>query len=161
MTDKTEENTPCDIDVPDDLWPEITDGVAKVILTGVGASALPPDIFLKALKDNGIIHECDLNTTKVNIPFSRRKRIVYGCLNYKHKQKFDISYKGNAITFLLLDPNDTRAEVTLLHMPINTTREIIIYIFNAINPKWIPSDIRLEPGVEQRHDRWQLTYAAV
>ena len=130
--------------------------MAKVILTGVGASALQPDIFLKALKENCIIHECDLNTTKVNIPFSRRKRIVYGCLNYKHKQTFDISYKGNAITFLLLDPNDTRAELTLLHMPINTTREIIIYIFNAINPKWIPSDIRLEPGVEQRHDRWQL-----
>ena len=66
MTDKTKENTPSDIDVPDDLWPEITDGVAKVVLTGVGASALPPDIFLKALKDNGIIN--DIKTTKVNIP---------------------------------------------------------------------------------------------
>ena len=156
MNDKTKENTPCDIDVPDALWPEITDGVVKVVLTGVGASALPPDIFLKALKDNNIINECDIKTTKVNIPFSKRKRMVYGCLKYKHKQTFNLDYKGNSITFLLLDPNDTRLELTLLHMPINTTQEIITYIFNAINPKWIPSDIRLEPGIEQRHDRWQL-----
>ena len=146
MTDKSEENTPCDIDVPDDLWPEITDGVAKVVLTGVGASALPPDIFLIALKDNNIINECDIVTTKVSIPFSKRKRMVYGCLKYKHKQSFDLNYKGNVITFLLIDPYDTRFELTLLHMPINTTKEIITYIFNVLNPKWIPSDIRLEPG---------------
>ena len=154
MTDKTEESTACKIDVPDDLWPEITDGVAKVVLTGVGASALPPDIFLKALKDNGIIN--DIKATKVNIPFSKRKRVVYGCLKFKHKQSFSIQYKQNEISFLILDPNDTRVEMTLLHMLINTTKEIITYIFNAINPKWIPSDIRLEPGIEQRHDRWQL-----
>ena len=154
MTDKAEESTACKIDVPDDLWPEITDGVAKVVLTGVGASALPPDIFLKALKDNGIIN--DIKATKVNIPFSKRKRVVYGCLKFKHKQSFSIQFKQNEISFLILDPNDTRVELTLLHMPINTTKEIITYIFNAINPKWIPSDIRLEPGIGQRHDRWQL-----
>ena len=56
---------------------------------------------------------------------------------------------------MLYDPNDSRAEITLLHMPINTTKEAIAYIFNAINPEWKASDIRLEPGVEQRHDRWQ------
>ena len=156
MPDKTAENTPCDIDVPDDLWPEITDRVVKVVLTGVGASALPPDIFLSALKNNSIINECDMDTTRVSIPFSKRKRMVYGCLKFKHKQTFDLNYKGNVITFLLLDPYDTRCELTLLHMPINTTKEIITYIFNVLNPKRIPSDIRLEPGKEQRHDRWQL-----
>ena len=41
-------------------------------------------------------------------------------------------------------------------MPINTTPEIITYIFNTINPAWELSEIRLEPGIEQRHDRWQL-----
>ena len=91
MTDKAEESTACKIDVPDDLWPEITDGVAKVVLTGVGASALPPDIFLKALKDNGIIN--DIKATKVNILFSKRKRVVNRCLQFKHKQSFSIQYK--------------------------------------------------------------------
>ena len=93
------------------------------MLTGVGASALPPDIFLKVLKDNGIIS--DIKATKVNIPFFKRKRVVYGCLKFKHKQSFSIQYKQNEISFLILDPNDTRVELTLLHMPINTTKEII------------------------------------
>ena len=125
-------------------------------MTGKGASSLPPDVFRKALSDNGIIEHNDVDSIRVNIPFSKRKRVVYGNLKFKHKQTFDIEYEGNTISFVLYDPNDSRAEITLLHMPINTTQEIITYIFNAINPKWIPSDIRLEPGIEQRHDRWQL-----
>ena len=92
----------------------------------------------------------------MNIPHSKRKRVVYGNLKYKHKQSFDYQHEGNTISFTLFDPNDTRAELTLLHMPINTTPEIIRYIFNTLNPAWRLSDIRLEPGIEQRHDRWQL-----
>ena len=157
MTDKTEDRTNVfNVCVPDDLWPDINEGVAKVVLSGIGANTLPPDIFLIALIKNGIITDDDISNTRVNIPFSKRKRLVYGNLKYKHKQTFEFQYQGNTITFILFDPNDSRAELTLLHMPINTTPEVISYIFNAINPNWKTSEIRLEPGVEQRHDRWQL-----
>ena len=39
---------------------------------------------------------------------------------------------------------------------ISLCTEVLEYIFNAINPNWKTSEIRLEPGVEMRHDRWQL-----
>ena len=126
------------------------------MLSGIGASTLPPDIFLTALKQNSIISDNDIKTTRVIIPFSKRKRLVYGNLKYQHKQTFEFQYQGYTISFILFDPNDSRAELTLLHLPINTTPEVIEYIFNAINPNWKTSEIRLEPGVEMRHDRWQL-----
>ena len=155
MSDNTQVNM-CIFDAPDELWSKIDESVAKVVLTGKGASSLPPDVFQKALSDNGIIEHNDVDSIRVNIPFSKRKRVVYGNLTFKHKQTFNIEFEGNTISFVLYDPNDSRAEITLLHMPINTTKEAISYIFNAINPEWKASDIRLEPGVEQRHDRWQL-----
>ena len=154
MADKTKERANVfNVIVPDDLWPDINEGVAKVVLSGIGANALPPDIFLDALREKGIITD---NNIRVNIPFSKRKRLVYGNLKFKHKQSFEYQYQDNTITFMIFDPNDSRAELTLLHMPINTTPEVINYIFNAINPNWKTSEIRLEPGVEQRHDRWKL-----
>ena len=157
MDDKTQKQADVfNVDVPDDLWPDISEGVAKVVLSGIGASTLPPDIFLNALRKNKIISDNDIKTARVIIPFSKRKRLVYGNLKYQHKQTFEFQYQGYTISFTLFDPNDSRAELTLLHLPINTTPEVIEYIFNAINPNWKTSEIRLEPGVEMRHDRWQL-----
>ena len=76
MADKTQERANVfNVIVPDDLWPDINEGVAKVVLSGIGANALPPDIFLDALKEKGIITD---NNVRVNIPFSKRKRLVYG-----------------------------------------------------------------------------------
>ena len=51
MDDKTQKQADVfNVDVPDDLWPDISEGVAKVVLSGIGASTLPPDIFLNALR---------------------------------------------------------------------------------------------------------------
>ena len=141
MADKTQERANVfNVIVPDDLWPDINEGVAKVVLSGIGASTLPPDIFLNALRKNKIISDNDIKTTRVIIPFSKRKRLVYGNLKYQHKQTFEFQYQGYTISFILFDQNDSRAELTLLHLPINTTPEVIKYIFNAINRNWKTSE---------------------
>ena len=84
MSDNTQVNM-CIFDAPDELWSDINECVAKVVLTGKGASFLPPDVFKKALSDNGIIEHNDVDSIRVNIPFSKRKRVVYGNLKFKHK----------------------------------------------------------------------------
>ena len=68
----------CKISVPDDLWPDIDDRVPKVVLKCEGANTLPPDVFIQALRDNGIVQPDDVNKVRVNIPHSKRKRVVYG-----------------------------------------------------------------------------------
>ena len=117
MENAGDQASACTFVVPDDLWTDITGGVAKVVLSGKGASTLPPDVFRKALSDNNIIKNCDVNTIRVHIPLSKRKRFIYGLLNYKHKQTFSIQYEGNCVEFLLIDPNDTRSETTLYTCP--------------------------------------------
>ena len=152
------QNTPSTIVVPDNIWSVCSDThrALKVVLSGTDSNKLPYDIFIKALRDNGIFHDDDNCDVDVLIPGTKRKRFLFGNLNFHHKQSFEIEYKGNVIQFLLIDPNDSRIDITLLHMPMRTTPEAIEYIFRAINDKWKVSDIRHSPGKEHRLDRWQL-----
>ena len=46
MNDNTQENVFI-FDAPDELWSDINECVAKVVLTGKGANFLPPDVFKK------------------------------------------------------------------------------------------------------------------
>ena len=65
-------------------------------------------------------------------------------------------HNNEIISFLLLDPYDTRFQVTLLHMPVETSERAIKYIFNTIYSDICVSDVRVAPGKQRRHDRWQL-----
>ena len=144
------------ISVPDDEWVINSKKVVKVVLRGAEASTLPPDVFVKALYDNGVLKDNDSRNVKITIPHNNRKRFVYGDVNYEHRQSFSICHNQNNISFLLLDPDDARVQVTLLHMPIETSERAIKYIFNEINTDFTVSDIKVAPGKQMRHDRWQL-----
>ena len=74
-------------------------------------------------------------------------------LKYEHRETRYMFYEGH---LLLIDPNDTRAEITLLHMPIQTNSAVIEHIFLSMNSKWRTSGIRHAPGEQKRGDRWQL-----
>ena len=41
-------------------------------------------------------------------------------------------------------------------MPVETTERAIRFIFNAINKDFCVSEVRVAPGRQRRHDRWQL-----
>ena len=69
------------IPVPDNLWPKYEEKRAKVILRGEGASLLPPDIFLEALKSNGVIKNDNIDAVKILIPRTKSKRAICGYLN--------------------------------------------------------------------------------
>ena len=43
----------------------------------------------------------------------------------------------------------------MLPMPVQTTTEAVAFILKSINNKIDASDIRLAPGSQMRHDRWQ------
>ena len=144
------------ISVPDDEWVINNKKVVKVVLRGAEASTLPPDVFVKALYDNGVLKNNDSRNVKITISHNNRKRFVYGDVNYEHRQSFSIYHNQNNISFLLLDPDDARVQVTLLHMPIETSERAIKYIFNEINTDFSVSDIKVAPGKQMRHDRWQL-----
>ena len=60
---------------------------------------------------------------------------------------------------LLIDPLESRAEVTLLHMPIETNPAVIEHIFKSLNPEWKASAIKQVPGEQMRADRWELLVA--
>ena len=143
------------VPVPDALWPKYEEKRAKVILRGEGASLLPPDIFLEALRCNGVIKNDNIDAVKILIPGTKSKRLICGDLNLKHRQTFEIKYKVEIIHFLIIDPVSKSSEVTLLHMLIETTPTVITHIFRVFD-KCTVSDIRCEPGRERRHDRWQL-----
>ena len=101
----------------------------------------------------------DDNNFNINISIieSKRKRYVYAMkLKYEHRQTLNILYEGHLLSLLLIDPNDTRAEITLLHMPIQTNSAVIEHIFSTMNSKWKTSGIRHAPGEQKRGDRWQL-----
>ena len=107
------------------------------------------------MRDNGIFVNNDMSGVHVNISETPRKRTVYGKLKFKHRQTFDIIYLGSTVTFLLIDPHDTRLEITLLHMPYQTTPAAISHIFSVLNKDWHVSDIQHSPGKQMRNDRWQ------
>ena len=56
------------VPVPDALWPKYEEKRAKVILRGDGAGLLPPDIFLEALRCNGVIKNDNIDAVKTLIP---------------------------------------------------------------------------------------------
>ena len=78
----------------------------KVVLRGEEASTLPPDVFVKALHDNGVLKDNDSRNIRMTVPRKNRKRIVYGDVNNVHRQKFSIDYNSDKISFLLLDPDE-------------------------------------------------------
>ena len=43
----------------------------------------------------------------------------------------------------------------MLPMPVQTTTEAVAFILKSINNKIDASDIKLAPGSQMRHDRWQ------
>ena len=143
--------------VPKNIWSDVSIDVVKVIINGVGAKQLPNEVLQKKLKDESII--IDENDQHVNISIidSKRRRYVYANkLKYEHRQTLNIIYDGQLLTLLLIDPKDARAEITLLHMPIQTNTAVIEYIFKSMNPNWKTSGIRHAPGKQKRGDRWQL-----
>ena len=144
------------ISVPEEEWVINRKKVVKVVLKGEEASTLPPDVFINALHDNGVLKDNNSSNIRMTIPHNNRKRFVYGDVNYSHRQTFSITYKQDNISFLLLDPDDARVQVTLLHMPIETSEGAIRHIFNEINSDFCVSDVKVAPGKQMRHDRWQL-----
>ena len=60
---------------------------------------------------------------------------------------------------LLIDPFESRAEVALLQMPIETNPAVIEHIFQSLNPEWKASAIKQVPGEQMRADRWKLLVA--
>ena len=109
------------IKVPAELWSVPDVKVCKVILIGPTANSLPYDVFVNALKDNGVFVNNDTTGVQVNIPFTPRKRTVFGKLTFTHRQTFEIEYQKKIVSFLLIDPCENRLEITLLHMPYQTT----------------------------------------
>ena len=144
------------VEIPDELWSTQEEKVAKVILRGEGAIFLPPDIFLENLRLKGVIKNENIDDVKIFIHGAKNKRTIYGNLNVKHRQTFDILYQNKQINFLIIDPCPQILEVTLLHMPFETTPSVIKHIFGVLDDKCVVSDIRCVPGRERRHDRWQL-----
>ena len=92
--------------MPHDEWIVNSAKVLKVVLRVEEASTLPPDIFVKALHDNGVLKDNDSRNIRMTMPRKNRKRIVYGDVNNVHRQKFSIDYNSDKISFLLLDPDE-------------------------------------------------------
>ena len=97
-----------------------------------------------------------LKKITIIIQDNNRKRYVFGNVSYTHRQQFIANYNDEEITFLLIDPKDKRTVVTLLHMPIQTTEKAIRHIFSALDEDCVVSDVKVAPGSQMRHDRWQL-----
>ena len=130
--------------VPENIWSETSTEVVKVI----GAETLPNEILQRELKNKSII--VDDNAINISIIESKKKRYVYAMkLKYVHRQTVNILYEGHLLSLLVIDPNDTRAEITLLHMPIQTNPAVIEHIFLTMYSEWRPSDIRHAPGEQE------------
>ena len=147
--------SPFKVSVPKNLWSDVSTDVVKVIIKGTGAERLPNEILHRELKKGLII--IDEDNINISIIESKRKRYVYAKkLKYEHRETVYMFYEGHLLSLLLIDPNDTRAEITLLHMPIQTNSVVIEHIFLSMNSKWRTSGIRHAPGEQKRGDRWQL-----
>ena len=144
------------VSVPTTLWKTNRQRSLKVILRGVGASFLPQDIFINSLYKEGVLKNSSIDSVNIIITENNRKRYVYGDVSFEHRQEFSIPYKENKISFLLIDPSDNRKQVTLLHMPIETTPEAIAHIFKTFHSDIKISNVTQASGSQIRHDRWQL-----
>ena len=144
-------------DLPNDTWGDTdSEGVLKVIMRGPSAARLPPDAFINILFENNILSENNFEKIRIVIQDNNRKRYVFGNVSYTHRQQFTANYNNEELSFLLIDPRDKRTVVTLLHMPIQTTEKAIRHIFSALDEECVVSDVKVAPGTQMRHDRWQL-----
>ena len=145
-------------DLPNDTWGDTDseEGVVKVIMRGPSAARLPPDAFINILFENNILSENNFEKIRIVIQDNNRKRYVFGNVSYTHRQQFTANYNNEELSFLLIDPRDKRTVVTLLHMPIQTTEKAIRHIFSALDEECVVSDVKVAPGTQMRHDRWQL-----
>ena len=140
--------------VPDSLWSKNKKDIVKVIIQGINADRLSNNFLEEILKKNEIIVNRKENNIDILMIESKRKRYVYSKrLRYEHRQTIHTSFEGQALTILLIDPTESRAEVTLLHMPIETNQEVIKHIFQSMNPEWKATNIRHAPGDQKRGDR--------
>ena len=114
----------------------------------------------KHLIDNAIISGDVNNKCRIVYFESKRKRYVYAkSLNCYYRQRIQIVSQGKNLHLLLIDPFESRAEVALLHMPIETNPAVIEHIFQSLNPEWKASAIKQVPGEQMRADRWKLLVA--
>ena len=143
--------------VPKTILTKCSKKVLKVIIKGDDCEKITNDCLYNLLKHNKIILDDDEKQVDILVIETKRKRYVYAeQLNYKHRQSIDFVHDGHTFSLLLIDPNDSRAELTLLHMPIGTNSVVIDHIFKSLNPKWVTSDIKHAPGDKKRGDRWEL-----
>ena len=152
------ESTLPTFDVPDETWSTNFDDVLKVVISGIGSSDLPNDYLRQSLLDNKVIKQEDLDDD-VNIVVleNKRKRFVYArYLYFRHRQTISITYKGQEVSLLLINPTITKSELTLLHMPIETNVLVIQHIFKKMNPAWETWCVMRQPGAQLRSDRWEL-----
>ena len=152
------ESTLPTFDVPDETWSTNFDDVLKVVISGIGSSDLPNDYLRQSLLDNKVIKQEDLDDD-VNIVVleNKRKRFVYArYLYFRHRQTINITYKGQEVSLLLINPTITNAELTLMHMPIETNVTVIQHIFKQMNPAWVTWCVTRQPGSQLRSDRWEL-----
>ena len=139
------------VSLPKDFWSEISYTVVKVIIKETGAERLPNEMLQREMMNRSIILDGNDFNINISIIESKRKRYVYAKkLKYEHRQTFNILYEGHLLSLLLIDPNDTRAEITLLHMPIQTNPAVIEHIFMTMNSEWRTSGIRHAPGEQKR-----------
>ena len=133
--------------VPDSLWSKNKNDIVKVIIQGINADRLSNDFLEETLKKNEIIVDRNEDNIDILLIESKRKRYVYSKrLRYKHRQTIHTIFECQALTLLLIDPTESRVEVTLLHMPIETNQEVIKHIFHSMNPEWKATNIRHASG---------------
>ena len=150
------ESTLPTFDVPDETWSLHFDDVLKVVISGIGSSDLPNDYLRQSLFDNKVIKQED-DDVKIVVLENKRKRFVYARhLYFRHRQTINITYKGQEVSLLLINPTITNSELTLLHMPIETNVLVIQHIFKQMNPAWVTWCVTRQPGAQLRSDRWEL-----
>ena len=151
------ESTLPTFDVPDETWSIHFDDVLKVVISGIGSSDLPNDYLRQSLFDKKVIKQEDDDDVKIVVLENKRKRFVYARhLYFRHRQTINITYRGQEVSLLLINPTITNSELTLLHMPIETNVLVIQHIFKQMNPAWVTWCVTRQPGAQLRSDRWEL-----
>ena len=138
-------------------WSSHFSDTVKIVINGSGSFDYPNDLLKKCLIDEKVIRYRDDNQIEILVLETKRKRFLYAKrLDYYHRQSIEVEFNGQTLTLLLLNPNNTQAEVTLLHMPIETNDRVIEQIFKSMNSKWETSCVKRSPGAQMRSDRWEL-----
>ena len=145
------------IDVPKLPWSSNYSDVVKIVINGSEAFNFPNDQLKKCLIDEKIIRYSDDDQVDILVLESKRKRFLYAKrLDFYHRQIVEVEFNSQKLTLLLLNPNNTMTEVTLLHMPIETNQVVIREIFKSMNSEWDTWCEKRSPGAQMRSDRWEL-----